>query len=57
MLLTEDSNQPHEQAHDEVHPMRTLCDQVSIAVVTGTGIHVELVPHLITVPRLKIIRK
>lgn len=51
--LTKDSNKPHEEAHDEVHPMGALCDQVSITIVTGTGIDIELVPHRITVPRLK----
>ena len=51
--LTKDSNEPHEEAHDEVHPMGALCDQISITIVTGTGIDIELVPHLTTVPRLK----
>ena len=56
-ILTKDSNEPHEEAHKEVHPMGTLGNQVSIAIVTGTGIGIELVLHLTTVPRLKIIAR
>lgn len=37
--------------------MGTLGDQVGIAIVTGTGIGIELVLHLTTVPRLKIIAR
>ena len=33
--------------------MGALCDQISITIVTGTSIDIELVPHLTTVPRLK----
>ena len=50
--LTEDSHQPHEHPHQKIHPVGTVCNHFTVAIVICTSTGVEMILYLSTVPRL-----